>query len=130
MENEQRFRHVREAANQLARESKFTEALLLLQGALSEAQRDGNDRWTLLFAREAGMICESRGDLADATKYLEIALQSNEADPYLHLFLGDVYNRLENQERARECFRRCYELAIAAGDQEILDLLKSRGFAS
>ena len=129
MTREREYRRVLETANRLARESDVRRALFLLEDKLADARRDGNDRWVLLFAREAGLIAERHGDLTSAVEYFELVARANRSDPWVFFALGRLFERLKKPRRAKRCFERCGDLAKIEGDEDLLELVASRTLA-
>lgn len=63
----------------------------------------------------AGYVALYTGDLATAERELSkaIALQDNQRDPFMHCLLAMTYEKLGQQEKARELYQKAYDLATA-----------------
>lgn len=63
----------------------------------------------------AGYVALYTGDLATAERELSkaIALEDNQRDPFMYCLLAMTYEKLGQQEQARELYRKAYDLATA-----------------
>ena len=63
----------------------------------------------------AGYVALYAGDLATAARELgkAVTLQGNQRDPFIHCLLAMTYEKLGQQEKARELYQKAYDLATA-----------------
>jgi len=123
-------RRVLEEALALARRSLPEEALGLLDRNLAVA-REAEDSYSVaVFAKNAAIISSNVGDLQRAIDYYAEAIQSHPGDAYLRIALADAYERLGQEQRAREALSKCCEIALLERDEDLLKILRERGLCS
>lgn len=117
------FRKSLEEAMRRAAAGQDKEALLLLEKALERAEGEGNISAFSLIAKNAGVICSNTGEPRRALLFLEKALQYSPLDASLYLALADIYRSLGDEGEARNLLNRSRDVAIASGDQAVLEIL-------
>ena len=123
-------RRVLEEALALARRSLPEEALGLLDRNLADAREAEDSHSVAVFAKNAAIISTNIGDLQRAVDYYAEAIQSQPGDAYLRIALADAYERLGQEQRAREALSKCHEIALMERDEDLLKILRERDFCS
>lgn len=121
-------RRALEEALALARRSLPEEALELLDRSLADAREAEDSHSVAVFAKNAAIISSNVGDLQRAIDYYAEAIQSQPGDAFLRLALVDTYERLGQAQRAQEALSKCYEIALLERDEDLLKILRERGF--
>ena len=113
-----------EAALAEARSSRPEAGLALLEETLATSSGTEDPRALARLARNAAILSTALGDLERAAEHYREALRHDPGDGYLRLALADAEQRLGRPERARELLAECREAATAAGDEELLAVVR------
>jgi len=119
-----KFREILDESLRAASSGEIDEALRQLSKGVKDASRQGEQRWLVLLAKNAGLLFERKGKLNQARTFYRTALQCNKSDPYLHLSLAQICTKLGQKTAARRHFDACYELAAEQNEHDLLKLLK------
>jgi len=122
------FREILEHSLKLARRGEESEAIRLLEGALSEAIRQSDATWIKQLARNAAIMSDNIGNLGDAERYYRVVAQSDHDSPVVHFALDSYTAGWGNSELSTAEYSECWRLATNLNDEETLELLRSAGF--
>ena len=124
------FDRLRSAVNssiELTKSGEYRQALRLLDDAISEATRDGENRFVPTLCHHAAVICRSQRDLQTATHYYEQSLTCNPENPRALYGLAVVVFEEGQADRAKQYAARCYRSLLENDDYrfktELLDLV-------
>lgn len=118
------FREILQESMRLAKDGEFQRALTLLDEGLEAARTEKDSGWILALARTAAVMCDHIQDLERVLSYYRITLQYAEEDRYTHLAIGGACIRKGERESAEPHLRRCLELALKAGDEPMVKLVR------
>ena len=119
-------REIMKQSIELASADKLEEALSILDDGINEALKENHPSSIVRLSKHAGVICDGgMNDLARAKRYYELALKY-ESDPYLHLALGDVYQKLSESGLAKVHYDACYDLASEMNDSDLIGIVEKK----
>lgn len=110
----------------LARASRVNEALARLEQGLNEARQLSDAEAASSLARHAGLLSFSMGNYQQAISYYGEALATEPENAYLHLALAEAYIALRQADSALTSLRRALELATAAEDGELAEMVSKK----
>jgi tetratricopeptide (TPR) repeat protein len=115
----------------LASADKPEAALAILDEGINRARIENSPEYAARLSRHAGVICDDGlNDLNRAKNYYEAALQYFAGDPYLHMALGEIHQRLGETDLASSYFDACYNLASEEGDSDLLEIVDRKRTAN
>ena len=115
-----RYRDAVSASTKLMQQDKNEEALQLLDGAISTAISETENRWVLTLSHHAAVIARFLGDWPRVKHYYEQSLAFNPENPAALSGLADVAKELGELALAREYAARCYKV-LTEGDDHLKD---------
>ena len=120
------FRQALEQSLSLAASGELDDALAKLGKSLDSAVVAGDHKWAALLSRNAGLLCDQKGELEKALVYYQTSVQHDPSDPYIHYSLGEVCSRVGHQAAAREWYLSSREIAVQIGDADLIKMLDER----
>lgn len=129
MNSRKGYRLSLEAALANARAGDPDEALKDLRNGIGKALEIHDRRGASILARNAAIISSAQGDYKSSVSFYQLAAEHDPEDAYLFLALAGEFERLGDEGSRQSSLRRCYQLGVSSSDDEILELLTSRGFS-
>lgn len=123
-----KFRSVLKSGMKLASDGATEDASEQLERGLAEAMVEGSHSWVAKLSKQAAVLAEQQGKLNKAKRLYRISAENDTSDPYLHLALGEICQRLGQKHRASRYFASGFKLAVESNNTEFVSLLTNRGY--
>jgi tetratricopeptide (TPR) repeat protein len=114
-----KFRSAMSASTKLLQQDKNNQALGMVDEAIEEAVRDGDNSWVRTLCHHAAIIARFTENLDLAKYYYEQSLASNPENAQALYGLARVYRDQGRPEVARIFAKRCHD-ALMRDDTDIL----------
>jgi len=114
----------------MASRGEVRDAVSVLDEALLEAVGTGDPVWISLIGRNLALLCERDKQLPRAVNYIKDILNKVPTDRRSLYELGVLLEQLGDLDGSVLAFTQSLDLSLLANDQDLLNLLATKGFGN